>query len=490
MKALTQLIPSAVPYSINEKPQVIEYEVRGRKFGLDVNTLALIQMDQAETLDDAPPANDFRAFVKPRFPCGSMYDPRYLILEACHSCNLRCDYCFEQSYSDDRKPLSFQVAKEAINLFFLKSVPPGEESQLRRPIRIGFFGGEPLMNWPLIEAVVAYCEGLTHPNHGVYHVTTNGTLIDDEKARFLCDNNFSFIISVDGPAHVHNVHRKGPDGSGSFDKTIAGLRTLLKHRGLPVGITLRGTYTPDTASHLLESVKYLNKLREEGLASWVSVEPAFLTESMCVDPAKAKESVHHADFDLLEDQYMAVVDWMLEEIRAGRPMPVMHNITKPAERLLYRMPYGTECGAGTGYFSVAPDGGIYACHREGKTGVGNILRGGIDEELRAKWVDNRIYHRKDCMACSIRYICGGGCREEGLNEHDDITRAFRPACRLRMTWVKAASWLLSELGYDEAKKHIKEPPAVAQARERFEANKGTNMKTIDPCEVCSGDRSS
>ena len=43
--------------------------------------------------------------------------------------------------------------------------------------------------------------------------------------------------------------------------------------------------------------------------------------------------------------------------------------------------------------------------------------------VRAKWKDNRLYARPDCVACPIKYVCGGGCRIDSLERHGDI-----PAC--------------------------------------------------------------
>ena len=106
--------------------------------------------------------------------------------------------------------------------------------------------------------------------------------------------------------------------------------------------------------------------------------------------------------------------------------------------------------------AVDPSGNLYGCHREGKSLIGH-LDTGVDEELRAKWKDNRLYARPDCVACPIKYVCGGGCRLDSLERHDDIHKPDPVGCFFRRTMFEEALWVLCELGPDTLCNIIRNP---------------------------------
>ena len=129
---------------------------------------------------------------------------------------------------------------------------------------------------------------------------------------------------------------------------------------------------------------------------------------------------------------------------------------KPLERLLYCLHAPSECGAGCGYMAVDPAGNIYGCHRESKSLIGH-LDSGVDEELRAKWVDNRIYARPVCVACPIKHACGGGCRLDSLERYDDIHRPDEVGCFFKRVMFEEALWVLCELGPQRLQTLIRNP---------------------------------
>lgn len=429
----------------NDGPEISVIKIGDARYIFDENSLAVAQLEEGEDPKSIPESTDFKVPYKPFFQPFLVATAQYIVFQACHACNLRCKYCF---VPDDATAdiMSFETARAAVDRLINPKLDDWS---------VGFFGGEPLLNWDLIEQTVLYCEGRLFPKRAKFHVTTNGTLVTAKRADYLKRHNFSLIVSIDGPAHVHNSCRRFANGKDSHDATMQGLNHL-RDAGLGPRITLRATYTPETVKHIYESIVYLNQLVEQGYAGWVSLEPAFLSELQCIDRTKMKESVSSADLSEVEEQYKRVVDWYVQEVKAGKK-PLFHNVTKTIERLLWRTPYGTECGAGSGYLSVNAKGGIYACHREANTRIGNLYTVGIDEGLRAKWRDNRIYLRERCLLCPIRYVCGGGCREESLNDSGDIRRAYQPACAMRTIFFKTAVRIMSEVD-SEALAQIVPPP--------------------------------
>jgi len=149
-----------------------------------------------------------------------------LTLEVTEQCNLRCRYCiFSENYLMTRsytsRKMTFEVARKAIDLFL-------DHSMLSNDITISFYGGEPLLNKPLIQDCVSYVNANDSNQHVRFHITTNGTLIDDEMIQLFIENDFALCISLDGPKEIHNRNRVYRNNRGSYDKIVENLQKIKK----------------------------------------------------------------------------------------------------------------------------------------------------------------------------------------------------------------------------------------------------------------------
>lgn len=141
-----------------------------------------------------------------------------LILQVTQQCNLRCAYCtysgiYEGNRTHSTNRMGFETAKKAIDFFFDHIIDNAR-------VPIGFYGGEPLLEFDLIVKCVEYIEEKNEGKDIQFGITTNGTLLEGERARFLVEHNFDVSISLDGSQKEHDACRKFPDGSGSFDLII------------------------------------------------------------------------------------------------------------------------------------------------------------------------------------------------------------------------------------------------------------------------------
>ncbi|MCP4220800.1 MAG: radical SAM peptide maturase, partial [bacterium] len=94
-----------------------------------------------------------------------------------------------------------------------------------RNIYISFYGGEPLMNFPLMEKIIAYLDGFTtHHNRFVYTMTTNGLLLD-KYADFLAQHNIRVLISLDGNED-NNSYRVSKSGDPLFSTIVENVGKL------------------------------------------------------------------------------------------------------------------------------------------------------------------------------------------------------------------------------------------------------------------------
>ena len=190
-----------------------------------------------------------RAIVSGKAAYSGVQDPpagfplQTLVLNLTNQCNLSCHYCYE--YGADKiatpqgKPkfMNLETAKAAVDLLLA-------QAHGRTPVQITFFGGETLMNFPLLQGVVAYAdEQLANRSGSVsYSLTTNGTLLTPPIIDFLAEHRIGVTVSMDGPRELHDQLRVFANGKGSYDVIEPKVRELIRrHTTRP--ITARVTLT-------------------------------------------------------------------------------------------------------------------------------------------------------------------------------------------------------------------------------------------------------
>ena len=91
---------------------------------------------------------------------------------------------------------------------------------------------------------------------------TNGTLIDDRWCAFLKKEDVRIGLSIDGPALIHDQHRRTRDGKGSHARTMEGVRKLQEHN-IPFHVI--AVITADSLGHAPEMFRYFEDLGIEEL---------------------------------------------------------------------------------------------------------------------------------------------------------------------------------------------------------------------------------
>jgi uncharacterized protein len=137
-------------------------------------------------------------------------------------CNLNCEYCYylekDGLYKENKNtPSGFAMSPDILE----KCIRDYIESQTYGDILFSWQGGEPTMLGmdffkKAIEIQNKYSGGKRISNS----IQTNGTLITEDWAGFLADNNFLLGLSIDGPSDLHDYHRKYPSGKGSFSRIM------------------------------------------------------------------------------------------------------------------------------------------------------------------------------------------------------------------------------------------------------------------------------
>ncbi|MCS6799055.1 MAG: His-Xaa-Ser system radical SAM maturase HxsB [Myxococcota bacterium] len=123
-------------------------------------------------------------------------------------CNETCVYCHASRAPMDatHTDMTPEIAEKAVDLALRTTSPY---------VTIEFQGGEPLVNFPVVEHVVRYARERNRRAGKVLEFTmvTNLSCMDEERLRFLLDNRVQICTSVDGPAVLHDRQRKLPGGS-------------------------------------------------------------------------------------------------------------------------------------------------------------------------------------------------------------------------------------------------------------------------------------
>jgi His-Xaa-Ser system radical SAM maturase HxsB len=140
-------------------------------------------------------------------------------------CEHNCPYCQVSRQSDDRVAfdMSEDVANAALDLAFRSPSPH---------LKIEFQGGEPLLNFELIKAIVCEAEDrnrLVHKNLA-FVIATNLALMNREILDFCGKHGVGISTSLDGPKGLHNANRPRPGGD-SYERTITGIQMVRDHLG-------------------------------------------------------------------------------------------------------------------------------------------------------------------------------------------------------------------------------------------------------------------
>lgn len=158
----------------------------------------------------------------------ALINTHQIIFEVTDKCNLECFYCGYGHFYDnydirENKNMSFDLFKALYD--HLIELWENSHSQGCTYLRISFYGGEPLCNFPFIQEAVEYVKNNPIRNKRiVFSMTTNAVLLD-RYMDFLVNNDFEILISLDGNKY-NDSYRVFKNGEGSFDAVIANVDKL------------------------------------------------------------------------------------------------------------------------------------------------------------------------------------------------------------------------------------------------------------------------
>lgn len=153
-----------------------------------------------------------------------------IVFEVTEKCNLKCKYCglSERLYEkyDVRKyrDMPFQKAKLMID-YLLDIWKDNLVADMNLPFIVSFYGGEPLLNMPLINDIIDYIEQSNIVGRKIHYAMTTNAMLLDKYMDFLVDKNFNLAISLDGD-EVSQSYRIDHVGKNSYNQVIQNVRLL------------------------------------------------------------------------------------------------------------------------------------------------------------------------------------------------------------------------------------------------------------------------
>lgn len=331
------------------------------------------------------------------------------VIEITQRCNLACKYCtFGGGFSDHRVLTNCTMSDDLLRACIQSGFEYGAQLD---EIGFGFYGGEPLCAFELLKMAVAFANQLA-ANTGKrlrFSITTNATLMDERKARFLRDEDFTVLVSLDGPQYMHDRYRVFRNGLGSYQATLKGLRTLLE------------VYPPEQhekigLSMVVPSSGWIRYLRQLwGDEPWLPKTLRANANLMNVpDGMELPKPPPAPDSTSIKAEWIA----SLTEERAEKTRLAWSSYDSPLAQLHQRpvfsgyrrtfYPNGC-CIPGTRKIYVTVDGDYQICERvHGAPTIGTV-RGGVDlEQIRAivqEYCDSSFADCRECWAVSLCSMC-------------------------------------------------------------------------------------
>lgn len=286
-------------------------------------------------------------------------------------CNLRCKYCYEGV--EKKSIVMDQDLATKIVDFICENFDENSGE-----LCIDFHGGEPLLNY---EVLVFFIETLRvrMPNcKKNYSLTTNATVLNDEKIKYLAQNIKNVSVSIDGCKEKHDYYRIFPSGKGSYDIAAANSLKLLDLLG--ERLRVRMTFSPKTIGGLSEDMQNLYNMGFKTVSALPDIfsnewkKEDFVLLKKEIEQAKRKINREKVSFNLLD------------------PLMVQKK---------------GKCLGGIVEIDIYPNGDFYPCTMASgieEFRIGNI-ECGIDIEKRNNILANSDEEMHECAGCDMYSFC-------------------------------------------------------------------------------------
>lgn len=338
-----------------------------------------------------------------------------LCVHPAHDCNLNCDYCFASagSYNHGISHMSIETGRKCIDFLI-------ENSGSSKLLEIDFFGGEPLLNFEVVKDMVHYAKEKGEDNNKEFSftITTNATLLDDDSIKFINDNMYNVVLSLDGRKEVNDRFRHNLANAGTYDTIVKNARKVIDGRD-GREYYIRGTYT----RYNLDFTEDVKAIADQGFKE-ISLEPVVSDDN--------DYAIREEDLPKILNEYERLLDFCIKKEQDGDQINFYHfNIDLSGGPCTLKRITG--CGAGFEYLAVDPEGKVYPCHQF--VGMDDYIMGDVFNGIKRVdigniFLSNNIYTKQECRNCWARFYCSGGCHASNLKMGGGLNSTYKVGCEI------------------------------------------------------------
>lgn len=305
-------------------------------------------------------------------------------------CNFKCPYCYEVG----RAPQSMDKAVIEGLYKFIAEFPDVDA------LRITWYGGEPLLMFPLIKEI---SQKLIRdfPDYQASMIT-NGYLLNEEICKMLSILKIRQIqITLDGLEDTHNQRRPHRIHNDSFQRIISNLELLFAVDS-SISVALRVNTDISNQNEFLPLYRFLNeKFRGQKL----HVHPGYVTDTFSVE--KNQNCMSSCD----------KINFLLKLREDNVPVQVYP-----------RSEYGECTARHINSFVIGPKGELYKCWNDigiAENTTGSIFDFSFGHATIVKYMLKADpLSSEECKECFLFPVCCGGCpymRINSLQENNPET---------------------------------------------------------------------
>jgi uncharacterized protein len=363
-----------------------------------------------------------------------------LVVNVSNDCNMRCVYCYAHggSYQRPRELMSVETARQAADCFLTYYHQIGT---------VMFFGGEPALNPPAIQA---FCDRVLElrAQKRIAHVplwglVTNGLEINQSLLELIQTYSLVVTVSLDGPAPIHDSLRVRAGGGATYETVSANIARIQQVTGGREPSRIETTYTQQHAQAGI-GIKDLSDFaaREFGIHDVhimpVSVENGRQEPNYIPEPS----SIHAAVNTILDS-------WLDENPRQ------LYAVANSLHPLVARINRTRLCMPGRSEMTIMANGDVYPCYRllDGDMKLGNVNAGGVFESETFQRVLEGLdmladKSRHACRTCWARGLCQH-CIGNGMSENQNRDPVSERQCQFTRDVAEALLLRLNEFQADE-----------------------------------------
>ena len=337
-----------------------------------------------------------------------------MIKPSSSKCNLKCKYCFYNSISDARENKDYGFMKEDTVKKILDRV---FEYCNGGNCSIAFQGGEPLLvGINFYKELIDYIKANNSNGTSLsFALQTNGTLINNEWAKFFNENNFLIGVSLDGNKDLHNLNRVDYLNNESFNKVMKGIHILEEYN---VEYNILTVIT----SALCKKIDSTYKFYKKNNFNYLQFIP-------CLEPLENSD-MNLSNFSITPSQYgdflIKLFDLWYNDISNDKYISIrlFDNILG----LFFKQDYEA-CemkGICSCQHIIESNGAVYPCdfYTYESYSIGNILDNSFEDIHKNKNTLEFINSSKNindkCKNCPYLTFCRGGCRRHRENQKDNL----------------------------------------------------------------------